>query len=677
MITPPKATKAPDIERKAVMDWSAGTVTSYDARRLVDDAMQSSTNIMLEQNGVVRPRPSMSLYGPQIDGHFLGELFECKVMTSNATPIFYLIAMIEVDGIANIYYARGEDSNWTKISTKNYNATAPAHFLMIQGKVLVLNGVDNLSFINPQNWTITTYAAISAPSTPTVTPSSSLTDDTQNYKIYYAVTANSAVGETAGSVVTAQSIDTARDFWKDNDSCTVSWTAVTGATGYNVYVGASVDGAGVPELYLVQANIDPSVTTFKDDGTKSTDISRIMPKYNSTAGPKAKRGTVVNGRVWLVGDSDNPYYVWYGGDYGFEIDFSPGNGGGYVAISSGTAEVPISVMPFRKGQGDSTVVVLTQSSNGSGKRYHITYSTVSYGDTTLVVWAPTEDSGTDGTDSPDGVVIYNNSLYYPSRDGFKTTGTQPSLQNVLSTRRISNTISDQVSLLNSSTMDKAVGLAYEGCIYWALPVGATYNNRVFIFDIDHKGAWICSWYINVDWMMLYNDNAGTTHFLVLSEDKVYELSRRRASLDADGPFKTEVSSGQIDWSKDSREWARLIQVVFSVIRPQGEINFEIHTMTEDGKMVFRKSLSSSISSQISSGWSEPHAGWSSRRAWSKVVYHEPKKTGDSNDYEDVIIEVDEDVQWFQYKVISNTAGVDYKLSSVVAEYVPIGIKDLS
>ncbi len=676
MIEPPKASKAPDIERKSIMDWSAGTVTSYDARRLVDNALQDSANITLEQNGVVRPRPSMSLYGPQIEnGNFLGELFECKVM-DGAEPTFYLIAMIEVGGVANIYYAKGEDSSWTKISGKNYNTEADAHFLMIQGKVLVLNGIDNLSFIDPSTWTITTYNELNAPNTPTVTASSSLTDGPTNFVVYYAVTANSAVGETAGSTVTSKAIDKSRDFWKDDDTCTVTWSAVAGATGYNVYVGAAVDGAGEPELYLVQANIDPSVTTFTDDGSKSTDIARPMPKYNSTAGPKAKRGTVVNGRVWMVGDPDNPYYVWYGGDYEHELDFSPGNGGGYVTIATGTAEVPISVMPFRKGQGDSTVVVLTQSSNGSGKRYHITYSTVSYGDTTLVVWSPTEDSGTDGTDSPDGVVIYNNSLYYPSRDGFKTTGTQPSLQNILSTRRISNTISDQVSLLNNSTMDKAVGLAYEGCIYWALPVGSTKNNRIFIFDIEHKGAWICSWYINADWMMLYNDNAGTTHFLILSNNKVYELSRRRASLDADGAFRTEVESGQIGWSKDNREWARLIQIVFTVIHPQGNINFEVDTITEDGKMTFRKSFSNEVSLAPNCGWSEAGVSWSKPRPWSKVSYASPD-TGRSSEYEDIIIEIDEDVQWFSYRVLSTDAGVDYRLSSVVAEYVPIGIKDLS
>ncbi|MBR0403089.1 hypothetical protein IJI55_00855 [Candidatus Saccharibacteria bacterium] len=676
MITPPKATKAPDIQRKAIMDWTAGTVTSYDARRLIDNAMQSSSNVTLEQNGVLRPRPSMTLYGPQIaSGKFLGQLFECKVMT-NAKPTFYLLAMIVVEGVANVYYAKGSDTNWTKITGKTYNTTAPAHFVKLGGKVLVMNGVDNLSYVDTSNWTIVSYNALSQPAAPTITPSTSLTDGTTDQVIYYAITANSSVGETQGSTTISQNIDKDRGFWaSDTDYCKVSWSAVQGATGYNVYMGTTTDGAGAPKLYLIQANIDPSVTSFTDDGTASVDVYRPLPTTNSTAGPKATRGTVVNGRVWLVGDTDNPYNVWYGGSVsGAELDFSPSeNGGGHFALADGSDEVPIAVMPFRKGQGDSTVVVLTQGSNGSGKRYHVTYRTIELNGESVIAWEPTEDSGTDGTDSPDGVVIYNNSLYYPSRDGFKTTGTQPSLQNVLSTTRISNTIQDQVSLLNSTSMDKAVGLAYEGCIYWALPVGSTSNNRIFVFDIDHKGAWICSWYVKADWMMLYNDNSGITHFLILSDNKIYELSRRIQTRDDNKIFNTEAVSGQIAWSKDVRDWARLIQVVFTVTRPVGKINFEISAMTEDGEMAYRKELSSIISNG-GRGWSEPTIPWSAPRAWSKVKYKEAAAIGDDVD---VIIEVDEDAQWFSYRIWSTEAGVDYKLSSVVAEYVPIGIKDLS
>ena len=119
----------------------------------------------------------------------------------------------------------------------------------------------------------------------------------------------------------------------------------------------------------------------------------------------------------MVGDKDNPYYVWRGGDFGFELDFSPANGGGFSPLGNGSKEVPVKVISYRTGKGDPIVTALTQGSNGAGKRCFFSPTTVTYGTTTFVVWQVTEDSGNDGTDSPDGVISYQNSLYYPSCDG--------------------------------------------------------------------------------------------------------------------------------------------------------------------------------------------------------------------------------------------------------------------
>lgn len=671
MINPPKATQAPDIKRKSILDWSVGTVTDYDSRRIVEDALKSSSNMVLEQNGVIRPRPSLVEYGPQPDGEILGELFECKVV-SGTTSTFYLVSM-QTDGTNSyIYYCKGEDILWTKITTKTYDKTAPAHFVQVGEKVLVMNGVDALSYIDLATWTITSFTKLTDPATPTAVATGL---PGSGFVTYYAITANSSVGETAASGDVSVTIGTDRDEWDSSSQyITVSWTAVTDATGYNVYVGTTTDGDGNPKMYLLKANIDPSILSFKDDGSYAIDISRTAPHTNSTEGPRVTRGTVVNGRVWLVGDTDNPYYVWHGGDFGHEIDFAPdGYGGGFTPVSSGTKEVPIAVMPFRRGQGDSTVVVLTQGSNGSGRRFQISYSTVEYGGEQRVVWSPTEDSGRDGTDSPDAVVVYNNSLFYPSRDGFKTTGTMPSLQNVLSTRTISTTIRDQVALLKSSAMSKAVGLAYEGKIYWALPVGDTNNNRVWVYYPDQKGAWMTSWYLDVKWMTLYNDNGGNTHFLLYcGNGKIYELDRATATSDDGEPFETDLSSGMVQFSKDGREWARLIQIVFTFLKPKGEIAIEVEAMTEDGAMKYKQTII-------------PNEAYSAR-GWSEVINVSPRLVAwstpgtpqeSSQEYVDAIVEIDEDIQWFTYAIHTVKSGTDYKISSVVAEHVPIGIKDLS
>lgn len=61
------------------------------------------------------------------------------------------------------------------------------------------------------------------------------------------------------------------------------------------------------------------------------------------------------------------------------------------------------------------------------------------------------------------------------------------------------------------------------------------------------------WSIACDWMMLYNDNSGVTHHIVLKNNILYELTNAQASLDDDVAFKTNATSGLIKFSEDSLE----------------------------------------------------------------------------------------------------------------------------
>jgi hypothetical protein len=425
-------------------------------------------------------------------------------------------------------------------------------------------------------------------------------------------------------------------------------------------------------MYLLASGLDANTLNFIDDGSTAITLTP-MPTVNSTAGPRTTRGNVINGRPWMVGDADNPYYVRYGGDFGYELDFSPANGGGFASVGNGAKELPISVSSFRTGKGDSAVSVLSQGTNGHGLRYLLTPTSLTYGTTTFVVWQVTEDSGKDGTDSPDGVISYQNSLWYPSRDGFKTTGTKPQLQNVLSTDRISNTIQPAISSLNNSAMGKCVGLANEGRLYWALPVGGTSNSQIWVLDLDRQGAWMKPWNISADWMLLYNDNSGNTHHLVLSGNKLYELSYKVLTSDNGVTVPTSGDSGQITFSDDGREWGRLINLTFVLLRPQGTINFTVSGKTEDSSLAV-VGTGVFLAKSTRGGWSEPKAGWSSLRGWSQIVTI-PKTFNDAT--QEVYVDVDEDLQWYQYGWTSNDPGVDYNMSDVIATYVSVGVKDLS
>lgn len=674
MITNVKAPKSPKIVRKSVKNFLNGVVTALDDGRTPLEGLRSSGNVILEQDGVVRPRPSKVLYGPQPTGTVLGEIFEFKNVV-NLTSTNWMISLQNVSGTTKVYIAKGEDTSWTVCNGYTYDNSASAHFLQVGNKVLVMNGTDSLSYLDIATSTVIPFTALSTPSAPTLTTLTGLTGTT--YTIYYAITANSSVGETDGSAVLSQQVSTDRDFWNPStQSVKISWSAVTNARDYNVYMGISATGAGTPILYLIASGVNG--LSYTDNGSAAQYTTHPIPTYNSTAGVKASRGAVINGRPWLVGIKDAPYLVYYGGDYNYELDFTPVNGGGFVPVGSGTKELPVAIKQFRDGKGTPQITVLCQGTNGRGKRYILTPDSLTVGSTVINFYAVNEDNGQDGTDSPDGVIVYQDDVHYPSRDGFKTTGTLPQLQNVLSTRRSSNTIQGDIKTLSSANMNKCVGLGFEGRLYWALPVGSTTNNEIWVLDLDRKGAWMKPLSISANWMWLYNDNSGTTHFCVLSNNKVCELSYASLTNDLGTAFTTQGNSGQIYFSDDGREWGKLIQVVFVLLRPQGAISFSVSGKTEDTPLAV-VGTGSFIPQYTQAGWSEAQSGWSDSswgylRGWSEINVV-PSVFNPAT--QEVTVEVDEDLQWYSYGWTTTDSGVDYALADVIGEYVNTGVRDLS
>ncbi len=661
MIPIPKVGAPPKIDRISMRDWLKGTVSAYDDGRIPIDGLRASRNVMLDQDGILRPRPSLIEYGTQPTGTVLGEVFEF-VRVETGVPTNYLLIMQNISGTTKPAYSK-DGGAWTTINGKTYDNEALAHFVQIDEKVMVMNGTDNLSYIDLDSLTVVPYTALSTPGAPTATRTG-LSGSTYTY--YYKVTANSTVGETAASIADDVQVSLIRDAWDSSTNyVTVTWSAVTDAVSYNVYVG---DVSG--QETLVAAGIN--ALSWKDDGSLARDITKLAPIGDSTAGPKVTRGSVINNQLFLTGDYDFPYYVRYGGNTADSmLDLSPYNGGGYSEIGDGSKEFPARVMAFRTGTGTPAITVLCSGTNGTGKRYIMTPDSITVGNTIISYFAVSEDNGQDGTNSPDGVVLYRDKLWYPSKDGFKTTGTKPQLQNILSTDTVSETIRDDITSLSSANMDKAVGLAYKGRIHWAVPTGtASQNTEMWVLDVERKGAWMKPWSIRADWQMLYNENSGQTQHIVLQDNTIYSLSHAQATNDGGTEFRTNATSGFLKFSEDGLEWAKVIDVTFVMLRPQGEINFTVSGKTEDSSLETVGESTYTSNSSVA-GWGED--GWGDF-GWSNpsVV---PINYGDSQVFE--TIEIDEELQWITWELNTTDAGVDYRLSDVIVRYVKIGVKDLT
>lgn len=538
-----------------------------------------------------------------------------------------------------------------------------------------MNGVDALSYLDIAAATVVPFIRLDAPTAPTLSNNSV---GGTGFKITYRLSENSTVGETPASSALSVDVDTDRDFWNPPSNGGTDYITLTlPAAASNVQSRNLYMGTVAGSEYLIASGITASAVTFTDDGSFSQDTSRLFPTTNSTEGPKTSRGTTINGRPFMVGDKDNPYLVWFGGDPGFEMDFSPANGGGNQLVGNGTKDLPIAVKSFRDGKGNAQITVLCQGTNGKGKRFILSPDSVTLGNTIISFYDVTEDNGQDGTDSPDAVITYQDSLWYPSRDGFKTTGTKPQLQNVLSTNRISNTIQPDLTLLTSTAMPGSVGLGFEGRLYWAVPVSSTMNSEIWVLDLDRKGAWMKPWSIAADWMWLYNDNTGDTHHLILSNNTIYALSYAALTNDDGDSFNTNGQSGQIYFSDDKRMWVQLLQVIIVLLSPLGEISFQITGKTEDSDLQalgIPTTYTAEATTTIA-GWGEINryiTGWG-RNRWSGVNLI---PTTVSSATKEVSIEIDEEIQWASYAWSSVDPGVDYTISDIIYEFIEVGIKDL-
>lgn len=638
--------------------WLGGYVSALADSRIPDNSFGDMTNIELDQDGLPRPRPSLVRYGAAFVGTCIGMGRFTKIVLG--APVRYEISM-QSNGTIGRIYIRKDGEAWTLVGG-SYNKDAPVQFCQNNARVYINNHTNEMSFYDIDANSLVTYTALAAPDPPTVTPTG-LSGST--YPLRYIISWTNLVGETVGSAAGTATVSKPRDNWNGTGEYVdlVLPTAPVGAVRTNIYYG---DSAGF-ENYL--DSVPASSDSYRDTGAAIINPLREAPKGDSTKGPILNFMINKNGQLFGVGDKDNPYYLWYSGVGDAAGDFSPFNGGGFVAIDFGSDNLPVNVRAYRDGRGNPALTVLCRSAAGAGKLYHVIFNTQTVGDTIITFPEVQEGNGQSGTYASRAVVEANGSLYYPTGREFKTTGTKAQVVNILATDSISTLIKPDVDKLNLAAMEKAVGLEYQNRIFWALPVADTKNNEIWILDLSRGGCWILRWTIPAQDMWLYEDNNGITHFCVLVDNTVLEFTRSVATTDDGTPFRTHLVSNSMLFGKTGVDMAYILDQHFKFLYPKGTILINVYGLNED-------SLDSGDSALLDSVGLTTFSAFTPLTAWGQYLWGDPNILappwgGDpgflqlrTKPVNVIPVDVDETLNELRYEITTTDADCDYLLSSV-------------
>jgi len=630
--------------------FKRGYMSFVSDSRMPIDALADLTNMSLDQDNMPRPRPSLVLFGEQPLGEMLGVGTFIKIVAG--LPEKWDISTQVIAGVGKIH-VRKDGGTWVAAGGTNaYDVNATANFCQSANRVYLSNGVDAMSYYDIATGDTVEYSALATPSAPTASPTG-LTGT--NFTYYYRVTANNNVGESTASIAVTQQVSTTRDSWNSaTQDITVSWSAVPGATSYSLYAGTV---AGKEQLLTTVTGL-----TFKDDGKLPLNAFVIAPAGNSTEGPILTHMINKDGQLYGVGDIDNPSYLWYdGGAGGGAGDFSPFNGGGNVGINPGGDTVPQSVRSYRTGKGDPAITILSRGVAGTGKMHHLVFSQTSFDNIVINVPNIQEANGQAGTVSADAVVEHDNSLHYPTGQDFRTSGTLANLQNILSNSSTANDIMPDVKRLTLSAMHKSKGLVYENLIYWALPVASNENNQIWIKDMSRRGIWVMPWIISAKFMWLSEDNiSGDISHCIYDGTNILKFTRSVSTADNGIPFRTRTAHEGLVWDDSGMSMAAVQEQRFKLLQPVGTIKFNAFGLDEDG----------SVNNLANEEFSQE----SSFSGWNNMFYSNEDPLSLYSDDIGVIdytaqavrvvtLEVDETLNQLGWECITDTAGVDFFLST--------------
>jgi hypothetical protein len=548
-------------EWNVILDkFNGGTSTLLDEARIGLNQAKETINLIQVQDGLWKPRWGSAYYGQAISGEssILGSK---EFIKSDGTR-----ELIAIGGTTGKFFKSIDGGAWSEISGAVFSITRKPFFLQINNYLYITNGYDPLTRYNGSS--LTQYTQISAPGGVSLTRGSGLSAG--SYNLYYQITAINSIGETVGSIEQTITVNKDRDSWlgaTSNEYVDISWSAVTGATRYQVYFSTESG----QETLLDSTN----TTSYRDDNVTTPNPYVFVPQDNTTGAPKFSQMELSGNRIWATKDPQNKYRVYFSGVGQYIGYFSAYYGGGWVDLEKGGRETPQYVGHYRTGKGDSAATVLCSTPEGIGAIWQITLEAVTIGDSTFTVPIPVKIVGTIGADAPYAVVKAGDNLIFNNKRGVFSLGNKENISNVLATNELSGPIRPSYRGLNLSKIENFSGYWYDAKIFFSLTEGSGENDCIVIYDMERKN-WNYKWTIGVKQFTEYTDSSGNTHFLGIPSNggQLIEMSEN-ISGDLGQSFRTSFISGLIPISRNKKIFAKVKEALIEIGRPRGTVNFEV------------------------------------------------------------------------------------------------------
>ncbi len=449
--------KTPKTLTLPIPGWPKGLNTIVNAQSIDDQELAEAVNVAYTQYGVLSKRAGTSLIVtlPTNPVQGFGTFYYVN-SDGSLTRYFLVIAggvMYSIDPI-NLAY--------TTISGFTFHPTNKVTMKQAYNFLYIFDGFNTM--VKWDGSAFTQYTALSDPGTLTITKNGSGTG-TGSY--FYVIAAFNETGET--NITNEVSLTTMPTPLTTTTYLTLSWPAVSGAAGYNVYKG---NYAG-DEFFLTSTQSN----SFIDQGQYDSGQSNVLtpPNENTTSGHTFLLAEIYKETIYGV-DKDNPYRLWYSGGLQFIDSFAAGNGGGYIDYHAEEGS-PITGLKAFAGLGKDYLYIFKDHKIGQGSFGSANEFIVS--DVNLSI----------GASSNLSIIPFENDMGFWSRYGAYTLRMEQAYLNVLRVAELTAKVHDSyVAPIQPSAVGGACGIYDKNnhVIVWSLPLGAVSNNTSLAFDTIYQ-----------------------------------------------------------------------------------------------------------------------------------------------------------------------------------------------